>query len=1291
MGDPYAARDHCTLFLPTCDQLAPQDFQRANSYQWFDLSSGTTADDLPSSAKGSTDELDAHMDPVPESSRGDSGRKAALAHVSGVTLVDEPPFLRLTSHEEKRHHEMSPSPAFQSSDENITAQRSPSEAAHKTARMSGTAVLSTEPDCLLQETWSGALTAGCTGSFKAFQGQPGGGGKEALKARRAEKGGEGGRVPRGPQDCPPSTSGGTPRKTGPLLRHSRALQDQQGKWESLALRAFPVSLGAEDCRDTEELWDTLDRGASLGRQEIGANTASMVWMGIMGSQAHPGPRVLKEKKETLDLLASLVRLAKRASRGFLDHQGHREPLGAPGGTGMIGPQGINGSEGGPGPTGLRGRKGPPGPIGLTGERGLPGSRGAQGHPGITGPLGSKGDTGEIGPIGTRGMLGIEGAMVILKRYQFSIQELCTYQDDFQNELKGSTDSKLTYGLRGAGMTGIPGLTGFPGATGFRGLDGHNGVSGPKGDKGPPGMEGIQGQQGERGKRGLPGLPGVRGQPGPQGHMGEEGEGGLQGMIGNQGRKGRAGLQGLFGLPGKPGYRGHEGVEGAEGKPGTQGPPGLVGIPGLKGPRGPPGKPGQDGVPGPVGERGFTGKPGVLGPQGPVGMYGPPGQSGVGGSMGSPGPPGSQGPPGPQGPARPRGFPGNPGTGGFMGEAGEKGEQITHGASKIIHSPTANLSDVNNGAITRLALTIGSPGPVGEEGTPGTKGYQGAPGPLGRAGPKGPKGDSGPLGSQGLQGEPGRKGKEGDVGEMGSTGNPGAKGQKGFPGLSGMPGPDGALGQKGETGPAGLTGISGTSGPKGLTGTRGPKGDVGKLGHKGSAGTMGRLGDVGLKGFAGPVGSGGDPGEKGESGMTVRGAHQFQKDIFTSTWVLRVCQVTEDRQGCRDQKGQKVDLGPREEKDKKVKRGREEKLEMEASEDIEGKRGERDRLVHLVLQEDKVLMVLPAYVAKKVKWAERARRGTLERLDHRGLVVDRALRGNKARLGGDIGPTGRRGTPGLPGLPGLFGQKGLKGFPGPPGHVGEKGLPGPPGQPGPPGPSLNLTLSQLKDVMYLSDKPNFVLVRTLLDFLRRDLRWFLDPPDGTKEHPASTCLELWLAHPDYSNGNYYIDPNQGSPADAILAYCDFTAEPKTCLTPLQPQVAVKPWLRDSSTNISFHWLSTFDEGFQFEYPGANVVQMRFLRLNSRFSTQNVTYSCHSGSRQGLREREVKFLADSRRQSYLGALRDCVRSEQLDSGPVESVFQFESEDLQLLPLRDIAVLGNNELTQEFGFTVGPVCFS
>lgn len=279
---------------------------------------------------------------------------------------------------------------------------------------------------------------------------------------------------------------------------------------------------------------------------------------------------------------------------------------------------------------------------------------------------------------------------------------------------------------------------------------------------------------------------------------------------------------------------------------------------------------------------------------------------------------------------------------------------------------------------------------------------------------------------------------------------------------------------------------------------------------------------------------------------------------------------------------------------------------------------------------------------------------------------------------------------MPGVPGLYGLQGSKGYQGLPGLPGMRGLPGPPGSPGPPGPPLNLTLLQLKELIYVSDRPNYSLINILLDHIQQDLRLFVSPPDGTKERPATTCLELWLCHPDYSSGVYYIDPNQGSPADALLAYCNFSIPSKhTCLYPQHSQLPMKSWMEDSSDEESFQWLSELDQDFQFIYPGANVVQLRFLRLHSSTAIQSMTYSCHPGHRLGLADTEVKFLTDTKKQSYLGIIKDCVPGEENISGARQSVFEFE--DLNLLPLRDVAVRRGLNFTHRFGFNVGPVCFS
>lgn len=56
--------------------------------------------------------------------------------------------------------------------------------------------------------------------------------------------------------------------------------------------------------------------------------------------------------------------------------------------------------------------------------------------------------------------------------------------------------------------------------------------------------------------------------------------------------------------------------------------------------------------------------------------------------------------------------------------------------------------------------------------------------------------------------------------------------------------------------------------------------------------------------------------------------------------------------------------------------------------------------------------------------------------------------------------------------------------------------------------------------------------------------------------------------------------------------------------------------------------------------------------------------------------------------------CPRcSFQLDneSSITDTIFQFTTEELSLLPLRDLAVFHNGDTSHQFGFTVGPVCFS
>lgn len=61
------------------------------------------------------------------------------------------------------------------------------------------------------------------------------------------------------------------------------------------------------------------------------------------------------------------------------------------------------------------------------------------------------------------------------------------------------------------------------------------------------------------------------------------------------------------------------------------------------------------------------------------------------------------------------------------------------------------------------------------------------------------------------------------------------------------------------------------------------------------------------------------------------------------------------------------------------------------------------------------------------------------------------------------------------------------------------------------------------------------IYTELDTIKRSLRELIKP-NGTRYNPARTCYDLFLCNPDFIEGMYWIDPNLGSPDDAVEVYC-----------------------------------------------------------------------------------------------------------------------------------------------------------
>lgn len=102
--------------------------------------------------------------------------------------------------------------------------------------------------------------------------------------------------------------------------------------------------------------------------------------------------------------------------------------------------------------------------------------------------------------------------------------------------------------------------------------------------------------------------------------------------------------------------------------------------------------------------------------------------------------------------------------------------------------------------------------------------------------------------------------------------------------------------------------------------------------------------------------------------------------------------------------------------------------------------------------------------------------------------------------------------------------------------------------------------------------------------------------------------------------------------------------KSALTQFISNDCCLTWCQRLYGRWRWRWYSSSSEHSpipaQFYYPGANVVQMRFLKLHSSTAIQKVTYSCHPGHELGETDRDVKFLTDTRKQSFLGSLKDCV---------------------------------------------------
>jgi collagen type V/XI/XXIV/XXVII alpha len=205
------------------------------------------------------------------------------------------------------------------------------------------------------------------------------------------------------------------------------------------------------------------------------------------------------------------------------------------------------------------------------------------------------------------------------------------------------------------------------------------------------------------------------------------------------------------------------------------------------------------------------------------------------------------------------------------------------------------------------------------------------------------------------------------------------------------------------------------------------------------------------------------------------------------------------------------------------------------------------------------------------------------------------------------------------------------------------------------------------------------------------------PMGTAENPARSCKDLSLCHPEYSDGQYFIDPNGGCAKDAIQVDCKMSGsgieQGVTCIKPQESYAKQQKWNKE----VPGSWFSEYQRGFKIDY---NVTdpQFKFLRLLSSKATQKFTYDCTNSvgwfdEATGSYDSAVQLMGYD--DAIMGYSSSETRFEVEDTcsgakgtGRVE--IDFDTRDVDVLPIKDFRAYDFGEKNQRFGFDLSEVCF-
>jgi len=206
--------------------------------------------------------------------------------------------------------------------------------------------------------------------------------------------------------------------------------------------------------------------------------------------------------------------------------------------------------------------------------------------------------------------------------------------------------------------------------------------------------------------------------------------------------------------------------------------------------------------------------------------------------------------------------------------------------------------------------------------------------------------------------------------------------------------------------------------------------------------------------------------------------------------------------------------------------------------------------------------------------------------------------------------------------------------------------------------------------------------------------------GSRDDPARTCRDLFEFFPEKKDGDYWVDPNEGSPDDAFLVFCNRTTN-ETCVYAKDTTIPNDSWYTGRDT---YKWIMRDimleNEGIQYS---AEMTQMKMLQLLSRSARQNVTYNCRNSfalrnSNGEFHSRPLKVMLDNENDQLLNkSTRKVKMFTLMDECKVKdalwhkAVVELRTKKADHLPIFDVATHDVGDVNEEFGLEIGPVCFS